>query len=126
MEQTENNPFPPAFENRRADAQYDFDVVYQAIRGERAPPPMVAESSGHYRRRMLAPLLKYSTDWKGKDVWKIAPDVLDIADKQIRADAYRIGSDPSLMQELEGTGSRLRFGCRDVGRPSALVLRFGR
>jgi hypothetical protein len=57
---------------------------------------------------MLAPLLKYSTDWKGKDVWKLPRDVLDVADKQIGADAYRIGSDPSLMQELEGAGSRLR------------------
>jgi hypothetical protein len=63
---------------------------------------------------MLAPLRKYSADWKDHDVWKLPPAVLDIADTQICADAY-IGSDPSHMQELECT-DRLREIRRRDGR----------
>jgi hypothetical protein len=110
-------------EDRRGEAQYAFDRVYQAVKGERAPPPMALESSNHYRRRMLAPLLKYSTDWKNADIWKIAPAVLDIAERQIRADAQRIGNDPSAMQEFEGE----RASLREVRTPDAtgrMITRF--
>jgi hypothetical protein len=44
------------------------------------------------RLKQIVPQTPYSADWKNADVWKLAPAVLDIAERQIRADAQRIAA----------------------------------
>jgi hypothetical protein len=97
-----------ADEDQRIDAQFEFDKAFQAVRGERAPQATYGETCDHYIRRMLRPLQRFSADWKDKDISRLSPEVLSIASKQIRADAWKIGSDPQAMQQFEGGGPRLR------------------
>jgi hypothetical protein len=89
-------------ENDRLTAQQDYDRAYQAIKGERAPQPMMGQSARSYRQYCAKPLQKYSEDWKDIDLAGLKPDAFALADKQIRADAIRIGGNSAELQRFEG------------------------
>jgi hypothetical protein len=51
-------------EDVRGDIHYDLHQAFQAIKGERAPQPLHAESSRHYLLRGLRALQRFSDDYK--------------------------------------------------------------
>jgi hypothetical protein len=89
-------------ENDRLMAQQDYDRAFQATEGKRAPQPMMGQSARSYRLYCMKPLQKYSEAWKDVALDRLPADAFALADKQIRADAIRIGSDPGEMQKYEG------------------------
>jgi hypothetical protein len=95
-------------EDRRGEIQYDLDQCFQAIRGERAPQPLHAESSRHYLLRGLRALQRFSDDYKQIDLKRLPDDMLTVAARQIRADVQRVARDPALMSAAMGEIPRLR------------------
>ena len=68
---------------------------------------MYGERSSSYSLRMLKPIQKFSADFKDVDLLKLPADAFAVADRMIRADAYKVGVDPRLMQQ-HMPGNRLR------------------
>ena len=74
-----------------------MDQAFNAIEGVHAPKPVSGQSARTYQTYCLKRLQKYSDDYKEIDLAKLPPDAFALADKRIRADAIRVGSNP---QEL--------------------------
>jgi hypothetical protein len=99
-------------EEEREQAQADYDRVFYAIEGSRAPLPLAGEWARTYRVRMLKQLQKYSAEHKGIDLATIAdPKLFEVVDQRIRADALAIAHDPAAMQTYFGAVSE---GLREV------------
>lgn len=76
-----------------SDAQMKADSVFQC-QGKRAPMPLVGERPRAYRRRLLMQLQSSSPDYKNVDLTSISDgQMLNIAEKQIYADAQRHAAD---------------------------------
>jgi hypothetical protein len=78
----------PEMRQQRAEAQYACDQV-AVLWNERAPAPLVNEDLISYRCRLLEPYKRHSV-YRDMDLHKLAaadPTVLDVAAKQIYADA---------------------------------------
>jgi hypothetical protein len=99
-------------EEEREQAQADYDRVFFAIEGSRAPLPLAGERARSYRDRMLKQLRKYSADHKDIDIATIAdPTLFALVDQRIRADALAVARDPAAMQAYFGAVSE---GLREV------------
>jgi hypothetical protein len=86
-------------EDNRYQAQGDFDKVFYALEGTRAPPPLAGERARTYRVRMLRQLQKYSPEHKDVDLAAIPdPKLFELTDRRIRADALGVAHDPAAMQ----------------------------
>ncbi|HBZ7597791.1 TPA: NUDIX hydrolase [Klebsiella pneumoniae] len=78
--------------NDVADAQVKADSVFSSF-GKRAPIPLSGEKPMAYRRRLMIQLQEHSPDFKAVDLSSIAdPALLNIAEKQIYADAQKSAS----------------------------------
>jgi hypothetical protein len=87
----------PEMRKERADAQMACDSVALAW-GERAPAPLVGEDLVSYRCRLLAPYKRHSAAYAELDLHKLAAaGGLDIAERQIYADATKAASAPERM-----------------------------
>lgn len=88
-----NKPIDASDRAAYADEQARADTVYMAL-GKRADPPMGGETIGNYRVRLARGLQKHSKQWSGIDLALLAPDAMDIAATQIRADAIIAARSP--------------------------------
>jgi hypothetical protein len=87
-------------DDSRYQAQAEFDRVFYALEGTRAPQPLVGERARTYRVRMLRQLQKYSPDHKDVDLKTITdPKLFELTDRRIRADALGVAQDPAAMQK---------------------------
>jgi 8-oxo-dGTP pyrophosphatase MutT (NUDIX family) len=77
-----------------ARAQSRADGVMQAF-GDAAPRQMQGEELLDYRRRLLSPLLKHSTAWKGVDITALPENALTIAEDQVYKDAVVAARSPA-------------------------------
>lgn len=57
--------------------------------GDSAPAPLMAETLPQYRRRLVEPYKQHSPAWSRADLSRCPDEVLDVAEKQILADARR-------------------------------------
>lgn len=69
-----------------ADMQMRADAVHQAF-GNRAPAPMLGETTVDYRLRLARGLQKHSTPWKEVNLGILENAALNVAESQIYADA---------------------------------------
>ena len=76
-----------------ADAQAKADSVYSAF-GDAAPRPLRGENLLGYRKRLMGSLKKHSANWKSVDVNALPDTAVEIAEKQIYADAVAAASHP--------------------------------
>ena len=68
-------------------AQEQADPAYRAY-GDSAPLPLAGETELDYRKRMLAPYVKFSKRWRGKDLQALAnSSVLAEIEAEVYADA---------------------------------------
>lgn len=79
------------------EAQARADAVYRLMSKE-APPPMVAETLIDYRRRLLAPFVPMSAQWKAVDLKGVTDSVLGVAEEQVFKDAAKAARDPSSVE----------------------------
>ncbi len=75
------------------EAQAKADAVYSA-NSLAAPRPMDGEGLLAYRRRLLRPLQSSSTEWANHDLSRMDSAVLDVAERQIYADAMTAARSP--------------------------------
>jgi hypothetical protein len=81
---------------RLAEIQERADAVAHEY-GEKAPPPMSAETERRYRIRLLRRYKHHSPDWKEIDLDKINdPKIFDAAESRIYADARANGAVPEV------------------------------
>jgi hypothetical protein len=71
--------------------QSECERVHSAW-GNSAPRPMMNELPHEYGRRTAMQLRGYSKDWKDVDLKPLSPEAINIARKQIYADAYTAAS----------------------------------
>jgi len=76
-----------------ADAQAKADSVYSAF-GDSAPRPLRGEDLLSYRKRLASNLKKHSANWKSVDISALPAEAVEIAEKQIYADAAVTASHP--------------------------------
>jgi hypothetical protein len=76
-----------------ADAQAKADSVYSAF-GDSAPRPLRGENLLGYRKRLASNLKKHSENWKAVDINALPDTAVEIAEKQIYADAAAAASHP--------------------------------
>ena len=86
-------PVPETDRAAFADEQARADAVYMGL-GNRAPAPMTGETVLAYRTRLLRGVQKHSPDWKQIDLIRVSPDVLDVAQSKIYADAQIAARNP--------------------------------
>ena len=79
------------YDAHAANHQSLADGAYRA-QGMVAPPRVFGESIDDYRRRLLAPLVHHSEEWRGVDVAKLPETALLIAEKKIYADTVAAGT----------------------------------
>jgi hypothetical protein len=82
-----------------------------------APRPLQGESPQAYRKRALTDLKQFSPTWRDIDLFKLPTEAIDLAEKQIFADAQQEAVKPTALS-LPKDGSvvtRVRFD--EVGRP---------
>jgi hypothetical protein len=111
-----------------ADAQAGADKVYHAL-GDAAPRPLRGENLLAYRRRLATGLKAHSDNWKDVDLSALPKAALDIAERQIRADAMNAAMNPRAVAEgqlrelvnVDSTGRRITSF---VGQPSAWMSQF--
>lgn len=111
-----------------ADAQAGADKVYHAL-GDAAPRPLRGEGLLAYRRRLATGLKEHSDNWKGVDLASLPKAALDIAERQIRADAMSAALNPQAVAEgqlreivnVDSTGRRITSF---VGQPSSWMSQF--
>jgi hypothetical protein len=81
---------------RLAEIQERADGVAQEF-GEKAPPPMSAETERNYRIRLLRRYKHHSPDWKEIDLQSINDaKIFDAAESRIYADARAAGATPEV------------------------------
>jgi hypothetical protein len=95
-------------ENNRLEAQYLLDQAFNAVTGEHAPKPISGQSCRTYQTYCLKRLQRYSDDYRDIDLSKLPADAFALADKKIRADAIRVGSNPQEMNRFIPNGALLR------------------
>ena len=80
------------------DRQAAADTACRAWRAE-ARPPLHGEQLLDYRRRLLRPLMKYSTQFKDVDLDELREPLLTPIEKLMFADAIRASTDGSTLPE---------------------------
>ncbi len=78
-----------------ADTQSKADSVCRAF-GDSAPAPVAGESVLGYRKRLIARFKDHSPSWKAVPLEAISDAVIDIAEKQIYADAATAARTPGI------------------------------
>lgn len=78
-----------------ADTQSKADSVARAF-GDSAAAPVAGESVLAYRKRMIAKFKDHSPEWKGIPLEAISDAVIDVAERQIYADAATAARSPNL------------------------------
>ena len=80
------------------DRQAAADTACRAWRAE-ARPPLHGEQLLDYRRRLLRPLMKFSTQFKDVDLDELREPLLTPIEKLVFADAIRASTDGSTLPE---------------------------
>jgi hypothetical protein len=114
----------PLFWERQAAA----DTALRSWGGS-APPPMSGERLLDFRRRLLRPLLKYSTQFKDVDLDELKEPLFSPIEKSVYSDAIRASTDASSVPEdylreiitVDKTGRRISSF---VGQPRAWMSAF--
>lgn len=106
-----------------ADAQAKADSVYSAF-GDSAPRPLRGENLLAYRKRLASSLKKHSEAWKAVDLNALPDAAVDIAEKQIYADAVSAASHPidlpaGSLRSIEKKDSNGQLVRTFVGDPNA-------
>ncbi|MGZ0595943.1 NUDIX hydrolase [Citrobacter freundii] len=108
--------------NEVADAQVKADSVFSCF-GKRAPVPLSGEKPLSYRRRLMIQLQEHSPDFKSVDLSSIADSaLLDVAEKQIYADAQKSASlsvGPGMLREIKRADATGRQISTFEGDPAA-------
>jgi hypothetical protein len=107
------------------------DQADQACRawGSEARPPLHGEQLLDYRRRLLRPLMKYSTQFKDVDLDELREPLLSPIEKSVFADAIKASADNSSVPEdylrevttTDATGRRITSF---YGQPRAWMSQF--
>jgi hypothetical protein len=111
-----------------AETQSKADSVARAF-GDSAPAPIAGESVLGYRKRLIGKFKDYSDSWKSIPMDAISDAVIDIAERQIYADAATAARTPgvSISAGLREVVSRSRAGheiSTFVGRVSDFTGQF--
>ncbi len=76
------------------EVQARADEAYRS-HGTQAPPPVHGEALADYRRRLAAPMARYSTDWAAVPLHSVAAGAgLDVVERTIYADAVAAARSP--------------------------------
>ncbi len=105
------------------DAQARADTAYLS-HGTQAPPPMHGETSSEYRRRLLAPLQKHSSDIGAVNLSMCPPDILPIVEAKVYADSVAAarspkGVVPGTLREIQSRDASGRQINEFFGHPDA-------
>ena len=87
--------------SRYVAAQQRADRVAQAF-GDSARRWLTGENLAQYRRALAQPFQKHSPSWKDIDLTTLPDNALEIAEKQIYADAWDAATKPSVLNAVEG------------------------
>jgi hypothetical protein len=120
-------PLTEADERSMSSMQARADAAYQAA-GRRAPPPLVHERPGEFRRRLADGLKVYSPRWSNADLNVVTDDTaLGVIEGQIYADAATHGRTQGLAaRQIREHVSRTSAGHTQVefvGGPEAHFVR---
>jgi len=77
-----------------ADAQAKADSVYSAF-GKQAPRALNGEDLLAYRKRLVAPMVSHSQEWKGADISKLDAALFDKIEAKVYADAAQSANNPT-------------------------------
>jgi predicted DCC family thiol-disulfide oxidoreductase YuxK len=102
-----------------ADAQAVADSVYGAF-GKQAPRPMNGEDLLAYRKRLMAPMVAHSPEWKSVDVSKFDANAFDVVQKRVYADAM-----DAAMHPTDVADGGLRAVTRDPGTGHKITTFYG-
>lgn len=111
-----------------ADYQARADSVYGAF-GERAPAPLQGESSDAYRIRLAKGMQQHSDAWRDVPLRDLPANALEIAERQIYADASAAARSPSgvaagSLRAIRKRDAADRMITEFVGEPSAWMGEF--
>ena len=111
-----------------ADHQARADDVYGAF-GERAPAPLQGETANAYRIRLAKGVQKYSSAWKDVPLRDLPANALEIAERQIYADASAaarspVNVDAGSLRAIRKRDAADRMITEFVGEPSAWMGEF--
>lgn len=112
-------PLTDADHSAFADAQAVADSVYGAF-GKQAPRPMNGEDLLAYRKRLMAPMVAHSPEWKSVDVSKFDANAFDVVQKRVYADAMDAAMHPTDVAE-----GGLRAVTRDPGTGHKITTFYG-
>jgi hypothetical protein len=111
-----------------ADCQARADSVYGAF-GERAPSPLQGENLGAYRIRLAKGIQKHSPAWKDVPLRALPGTAMEIAEKQIYADAAAAARSPAdlpsgHLREIRRRDAADRMITEFVGEPNSWMGSF--
>jgi 8-oxo-dGTP pyrophosphatase MutT (NUDIX family) len=106
-----------------ADAQAKADSVFSAF-GDAAPRPLRGENLLSYRKRLATQLKTHSPNWKSVDINDLPAAAVEIAEKQIYADAVAASAHPTdlpagSLRAIEKKDSNGQLVRTFVGDPNA-------
>jgi hypothetical protein len=91
--ETKTRPVPEEDRALFADAQAHWDIPYMSL-GQRAPRRMDGETLIAYRGRLASGVKRHCREWKDIVLGQLKPELLDIAEKKIYADAIIAANTP--------------------------------
>jgi hypothetical protein len=119
--------------NRKHDGaflqcQADADRVAVAW-GARSTPPMQSEQLLDYRRRLLRPWMRYSSQFKGIDVDEVSEPMLTPVEKSVLADAWaaacsNASAPPDMLREVITVDNAGRRISTFYGQPKVWIQQF--
>lgn len=89
---------PEEERQKYVESQVRCERVAQAF-GDSAPRWLIGEQLPAYQRRLMSKYQAHSKAWKDKDLTKVDPQLLDIAETAIYSDAYQAAIHPANIGE---------------------------